>query len=101
MEPVLSSGLLDEHDGLSSARALILQAYYAMRRTRLANKIGTREIKAWIARHEPTESLPSDSLILLTLGHTKIAHRPPGRPRRDDLAPAPAPFFCPPRRRPP
>lgn len=93
MEPVLSSGLLDEHDGLNSARALILQAYYAMRRTRLANKIGTREIKAWIARHEPTESLPSDSLILLTLGHTKIAHRPPGRPRRDDSAPAPAPFF--------
>jgi hypothetical protein len=58
----------------------------------LATEIGTREVKVWIEHHEPGESLPSESLILLTLGHNKIAHRPPGRPRRDGAAPGPGPL---------
>jgi hypothetical protein len=32
MDDVASHGLLDEIDGLNPARALILQAYYALRR---------------------------------------------------------------------
>jgi hypothetical protein len=83
MEDVLSPGLLDECDGLNPTRALILQAYYALRRTRAPGRIGCREIATWIKQHEPKESLPSDSLILLTLAHARVARRSPGRPRND------------------
>jgi hypothetical protein len=83
MESLLSPGLLDERDGLNPTRALILQAYYALRRTCVPTLIGSREIATWIKRHEPNESLPSDSLIGLTLAHAKILHRSPGRPRHD------------------
>jgi hypothetical protein len=94
MECDVSSGLLDEVDGLNPSRALILQAYYAVRRTRAPSQIGTRDIERWIKRHEPGESLPSDSLILLTLRHAKVMHRPPGRPRtRPPGTESSSPFF--------
>jgi hypothetical protein len=89
MEDVLSPGLLDERDGLNPTRALVLQAYYALRRTRAPDRIGCREIAAWIRLHEPKESRPSDSLIRLTLAHAKIAHRTPGRPRSNSRVPIP------------
>ena len=93
MESLLSPGLLDERDGLNPTRALILQAYYALRRTCVPTLIGSREITTWIKHHEPDESLPSDSLIRLTLAHAKLLHRSPGRPRHDGRALEPAPPF--------
>ena len=95
MECVISSGLLDEVDGLNSSRALILQAYYAVRRTSAPSQIGTREIETWIKHHEPEESFPSDSLILLTLRHAKLVHRPPGRPRNRPPGAGSSPPFLP------
>ena len=94
MEP-LSSGRLDELDGLNPSRALILQAYYAVRRTRAPTQIDTRQIAKWITRHEPDEPLPSNSLIQLTIAGAKVPHRPPGRPRLDSSAPDTAPPFWP------
>ena len=102
MENVLSPGLLDERDGLNPTRALILHAYYGLRRTRVPTQIGTSDIVGWIKDNAPGESLPSTSLILLTLGHAKLVHRPPGRPRHDGPVSASAsPFLraqrpCPP-----
>jgi hypothetical protein len=94
------TGLLDKLDGLNPTRALILQAYYALRRIYAPTQIGTRQIAEWIKRHEPTESMPSDALIQLTLARAHVPHRPPGRPRRDSAAPVPTPpFFLPPRTR--
>jgi hypothetical protein len=87
-------GRLDELDGLNPTRALILQAYYGVRRTQVPRAIGTRQITAWIRQHEPSSSLPSDALIQLTITRAKVPHRPPGRPRRAD-APAPAPPLLP------
>jgi hypothetical protein len=83
-------GRLDELDGLNATRALILQAYYALRRFSTPTRIGAREIAAWIARCEPDESQPSIALIQLTLAHGKVPHRAPGRPRRESLAPVAA-----------
>ena len=83
MECLVSRDLLDELDGLNPARALILQAYYALRRTYGPMQIGAQQIVAWIKAHEPEESLPSESLILLTLRQANIVHRPRGRPRHD------------------
>ena len=77
-------------DGLNAARALILQAYYGLRRTRAPETIGTAEIATWIAVHEPGATAPSAALIQLTLAHAQVAHRGPGRPR----ATAAAPPFC-------
>jgi hypothetical protein len=91
-------GRLHELDGLNSTRALILQGYYALRRTYAPTQIGTREVSAWIAYYEPEESQPSDALIQLTLAHAKVRHRAPGRPRGDSSAPVPAPPFFLPRR---
>ena len=34
---------------------MILQAYYALRRSRVASDIGTPEILRWIEHHEPNE----------------------------------------------
>lgn len=89
MEDVLSPGLLDERDGLNPTRALILQAYYALRRNRAPDRIGCREIATWIRLHEPKESRPSESLIRLTLAHAGLAHRSPGRPRNNSRVPIP------------
>ena len=93
-EYLVSSGLLDELDGLNPTRALILEAYYAMRRTCRPTEIGTPQIGAWIKRREPNEALPSDSLILLTLHQAEVVHRGPGRPRNDH-SPMPAPPLFP------
>jgi hypothetical protein len=91
MECLVSTGLLDEVDGLNPARALILQGYYALRRVYPPTQIGAPQIGAWIKRNEPDEALPSDSLILLTLRQAGVVHRPPGRPRGDRPTPVPAP----------
>jgi hypothetical protein len=100
MESDLSAGLLDERDGLNPTRALILQAYYALRRRCTPERIGCREIGAWIKAQEPNESFPSDSLIRLTLAQAGIAHRAPGRPRNGSRVPSP-PFVLAPRQRSP
>jgi len=83
MNDVAASALLDDLDGLNSTRALILQAYYGLRRAARPPQIGTREIVSWIERCEPNETLPSESLILLTLKQAAVLHRGPGRPRGD------------------
>jgi len=93
MEDVISPGLLDKGDGLNPTRALILQAYYTLRRTRLPEHIGCRDISVWIKRHEPHESLPSDSLIRLTLTRAGLGHRAPGRPRHDSPRMPVSPFL--------
>jgi hypothetical protein len=82
----MSSGHLDELDGLNPTRALILHAYYGLRRTSAPRQIGTRQIAAWIRQHEREESMPSDALIQLTLKQAKVAHRLPGRPRKGSAA---------------
>ena len=89
---------LDEVDGLNSTRALILQAYFALRRTYPPTQIGTAQITRWIEHCEPDEAVPSDSLVLLTLRQAKVVHRPPGRPRSDRPTPVPAPPLFLPRR---
>jgi hypothetical protein len=100
MEYLVSHGSLDVLDGLNPTRALILQAYYALRRAYPPAQIGVPEIGAWIHRYEPDESFPSESLILLTLRNSKVAHRGRGRPRRDRPTPVPAPPFLSPERPP-
>ena len=92
-EPALN-GHLDDLDGLNPTRALILQAYYALRRTSTPRQIGTPQIAAWIRRQEPDESMPSDALIQLTLTLALVPHRLPGRPRHGSAAPA-SPFLRP------
>jgi len=86
---------LDAEDGLNPARALILEAYYALRRTCRPGQIGAPQIVAWIKREEPDESVPSESLIALTLRLAGVKHRGPGRPRRDSLTPGGTPLFLP------
>jgi hypothetical protein len=83
-------GRLDELDGLNATRALILQAYYALRRRYAPPRIGSQEIAAWIKHHEPHESQPSIALIQLTLAHAKVPHRAPGRPRCESRVLVPA-----------
>jgi hypothetical protein len=100
METLVLNGHLDESDGLNPTRALILQAYYALRRTYPPTQIGVPQIEAWIKRYEPDESSPSESLILLTLRNAEVVHRGRGRPRRDAPTPVPAPPFLSPDRRP-
>jgi hypothetical protein len=99
MACLVLNGHLDDLDGLNPTRALILQAYYGLRRTYAPPQIGVPQITAWIKAYEPHESLPSESLILLTLRQAKIPHRSRGRPRRSDPTPVPAPPFFLPRRR--
>ena len=98
MAELTSSGHLDKLDGLNATRALILQGYYALRRTSPPHQIGTRQIAAWIKQHEPEEMMPSDALIQLTLTRAKVVHRLPGRPRKDGAARSVAPPFLPLRR---
>jgi hypothetical protein len=89
-----TSGLLDEVDNLNATRALILQAYYALRRLYTPTRIGAREIAACIQHYAPHESQPSIALIQLTLAHAKVPHRVPGRPRSESRLPVPAsPLF--------
>jgi hypothetical protein len=95
MEYLISNGLLDELDGLNPTRALILQAYYALRRTYPPREIGTPQILAWIKFNESGESMPSDSLVLLTLREAEVAHRGRGRPRTDRPTPVPVPPLFP------
>jgi len=85
-----ASGRLHELDGLNATRALILQAYYALRRSRVPTRIGSQEIAAWITQHEPGESQPCTALIQLTLTRAEVPHRAPGRPRRESLGPVSA-----------
>jgi hypothetical protein len=89
----VSSSHLDELDGLNVTRALILQAYYALRRQVVARQIGTREIAEWIERHEPKETMPSQALIQLTLTEAKVPLRVPGRRRKDTTVTPFAPPF--------
>ena len=77
-------------DGLNPMRALILQAYYSLRRTRLPGDIGTTDIVDGIETHEPHLNAPSAALVQLTLKGAKVAHRAPGRPRGAGCAPP----FC-------
>jgi hypothetical protein len=84
------SGRLHELDGLNATRALILQAYYTLRRLYPPSRIGAREIAAWIKHYEPNESQPSIALIQLTFAHAKVAHRAPGRPRCESRVPVPS-----------
>jgi hypothetical protein len=93
MTAVPLCGHLDKLDGLNPTRALILQAYYGLRRIYAPPLIGTQQIAAWIKLNEPNESFPSDALIQLTLVRAEVPHRRPGRPRRESAAPVPAPPF--------
>jgi hypothetical protein len=81
---------LDE-DGINPARALILHAYWGLRREHPPSSIGCREIAAWIRAHERDQPLPSASLIQLTLDQAGLARRPPGRPSKASCLPP----FCP------
>ena len=89
-------GITLDDDGINPGRALILQAYWALRRTRTPKDIGTAEIAAWIRAHEPDVVVPSPSLILLTLDQAPVPHRTVGRPARGQPPP-----FCPVRTQPP
>ena len=93
MDSTISIELLDELDGLNPTRAMILQAYYALRRAHRADQIGVSEIATWIRRYEPAEVQPSDSLVQLTLKRAKVPHRAPGRPRNDSRVSVPPPPF--------
>lgn len=70
-----------DDDGINPTRALILQAYYGLRRFRTRSSIGTGEIGTWIEAHEPGTQVPSASLIQLTLEQAGVRHRGRGRPR--------------------
>lgn len=83
MREPASSSHLDKLDGLNATRALILQAYYALRRRFAPREIGTRDIAEWIGRYEPEETMPSEALIQLTLKRASVPHRLPGRPRKE------------------
>jgi len=83
MELCAAHGPLDELDGLNPTRALILQGYYALRRTCGPTQIGVPQITRWIRSQEPKASRPSESLILLTLREAKVVRRGRGRPRAD------------------
>ena len=74
-------------DGLNAARALILQAYYGVRRERAPETIGSPEILAWISFQEPAFTLPSPALIQLVLAKAGLLHRHRGHPRKADSAP--------------
>lgn len=91
-EPATSSHL-DKLDGLNATRALILQAYYALRRRFAPREIGIRDIAEWIGRYEPQETMPSEALIQLTLTRTRVPHRVPGRPRKETSVVSLAPLL--------
>lgn len=90
MAVTAASDPLDD-EGINPTRALILQAYWGLRRELPPTQIGTREIATWIRAHEPAIPLPSASLIQLTLDAAGVSRRPPGRPAKAVCVPP----FCP------
>lgn len=51
-----------DDDGINPTHALILEAYWMLRREFAAESIGSTEIAPWIRTNEPDLSLPSPSL---------------------------------------
>jgi hypothetical protein len=80
-----------DDEGINPTRALILHAYWGLRRDLPPARIGTRDIAAWIRAHEPDLPLPSASLIHLTLEAAGVSRRAPGRPSKVVCVPP----FCP------
>jgi hypothetical protein len=68
---------------IDATRALILHAYFGLRRTRTGRMIGVREVREWIGAHEPEADVPSDAVIQRALVAAGVAHRRPGKPHRD------------------
>ncbi len=89
-----------DDEGINPARALILHAYWGLRRDLPPAQIGTREITTWIRAHEPDSPLPSASLIQITLDAAGVSRRPPGRPAKGVCVPPFCPATEPPRRGP-
>ena len=82
-------------DGMTPLRALALQAYWALRRVRTPDLIGTPDIRSWIRTHAPYADRPSDTLVRVTLLAAGVPHRKEGRPRRGStLPPVPIPPFA-------
>jgi hypothetical protein len=77
-----ASYALKDVERLTPLRALVLQAYYGLRRFHEASGIGTAEIRAWIRAGEPNVERPSGSLVRSTLLAAGVPHRKEGRPRR-------------------
>lgn len=101
MTPTVVSAVLPTADGVTPLRALVLQAYWALRRVRTPDLIGTPDLRAWIRTHAPYTDRPSDTLVRVTLLAVGVPHRKPGRPRRGTTpTPVPIPPFCPTRRHP-
>ncbi len=87
-----------DDEGINPTRALILQAYWSLRRHHPASAVGTREILDQIRVLEPDLPLPSPALVLTTLELIGVKRRAPGRPSKASCLPP----FCPatePRRR--
>ena len=80
-----ASYALKDVERLTPLRALVLQAYYGLRRSHEADEIGTSEIRAWIRAREPKVERPSGSLVRMTLLASGVPHRKEGRPRRGRL----------------
>jgi len=81
-------------DGVTSLRALVMQAYWALRRVRTPDLIGTPDIRFWIRANAPRAERPSDSLIRATLLAARLPRRAGGRPRRGTTMPyVPVPPF--------
>jgi hypothetical protein len=70
-------------DAIDATRALILHAYFGLRRTRAGRSTGVREVREWIGTHEPETDVPSDAVIQRALVAAGVAHRRPGKPHRD------------------
>lgn len=82
-------------DGVTPLRALVLQAYWALRRVRTPDQIGTPDVRYWIRANTPRAERPSDSLIRATLLAAKLPRRVEGRPRRGSTMPyVPVPPFA-------
>ena len=62
-------------DGVTSLRALVMQAYWALRRVRTPDLIGTPDIRFWIRANAPRAERPSDSLIRATLLAARLPRR--------------------------
>ena len=84
---------------MTPLRALVLQAYWALRRVRTPDIIGTPDILNWIRTHAPRAEPPSATLVRVTLLAAEVPHRKGGRPRRESTFPALAtpPFLPAPR----
>ncbi len=67
-------------DGVTPLRALVLQAYWALRRVRTPDQIGTPDIRFWIRANTPRAERPSDSLIRATLLAAKLPRRAGAEP---------------------